>query len=77
VSQAATIGFSADLGYSTVRSETFTAYVLGRKALFNDRFTGTTGYFVYQEIPSTQQRGGFAGRSLQGLMDGVLKAFGI
>lgn len=77
ISQAATIGFSANLGYSTVRSETFMAYLLGHKALFNDRFSGVDGYFAYQEIPSTDQRSGVTGRSLQGLMDGLLKAFGI
>jgi len=77
ISQAATIGFSANLGYSTVRSETFIAYLLGHKSLFNDRFSGADGFFAYQEIPSTDQRNGVTGRSLQGLMDGLLKAFGI
>ena len=77
ISQAATIGFSANLGYSTVRSETFMAYLLGHKSLFNDRFSGDGGFFAYQEIPSTDQRSGVTGRSLQGLMDGLLKAFGI
>jgi hypothetical protein len=77
ISQAATIGFSARLHYSTVRSETFMAYLLGKKALFNDQFAGPTGSFAYQEIPSTEQRSGFTGRTLAGLMDGVLKAFGI
>jgi hypothetical protein len=77
ISQAATIGFSARLGYSTVRTETFIAYLLGHKALFNDKFSGNDGFFAHQEIPITDQRSGATGRSLQGLMDGLLKAFGI
>jgi hypothetical protein len=77
ISQAATIGFSTRLHYSTVRSETFIAYLLGKKALFNDQFAGPNGSFAYQEIPSTEQRSGFTGRTLAGLMDGLLKAFGI
>ena len=77
ISQAATIGFSADLGYSTRRTATFIAYLLGQKALFNDSFAGPSGFFAYQEIPSTEQRSGITGRGLQGVLDGVLKAFGV
>ena len=53
------------------------AYLMGQKALFSDRFAGPNGFFAYQEIPSTDQRSGITGRGLQGVMDGMLKAFGV
>ena len=43
IDQAATFGFSANLDYSPRRSETFGAYLLGTRSLFNDRFTGGPG----------------------------------
>ena len=77
ISQAATLGFSANLGYRTTRSETFAAYLLGREALLNDRFEGGPGCFVYEALPSRQRHAGITGRGLEGLTDALLKAFGI
>jgi hypothetical protein len=76
VSQAMTVGFSPHLAYTVARTETFTAYLLGQRPLFNDRFRGQ-GLVVYQEVPSTAQRAGFTGRGLQGVLDGVMRAFGL
>jgi uncharacterized protein (AIM24 family) len=76
VSQAMTVGFSANLAYSVARTETFIPYLLGQRPLFNDRFKGA-GTVLYQEVPAGATRGGFTGRGLQGILDGVLKAFGI
>lgn len=76
VSQAMTVGFSSNLGYSVARTETFVAYLLGQRPLFNDRFQGP-GVVLYQEVPSTAQRRGFTGRGLQGVVDGAMKAFGL
>jgi uncharacterized protein (AIM24 family) len=76
VSQAMTVGFSANLGYSVARTETFIPYLLGQRPLFNDRFKGA-GSVLYQEVPTGATRGGFTGRGLQGILDGFMKAFGI
>jgi hypothetical protein len=76
VSQAMTVGFSSHLAYSVARTETFAAYLLGQRPLFNDRFQGA-GVVLYQEVPSTAQRAGFTGRGLQGVVDGAMKSFGL
>ncbi len=77
ISQAATLGFSANLDYRTIRTETFVSYLLGREALLNDLFTGTPGRFVYEQMPGGGRRAGVTGRGLEGFADAVLKAFGI
>lgn len=77
INQAATMGFSAHIEYSVIRSETFAAYLLGRQALFNDRFTGSSGVYVYEEMPDFGRKSGITGRGLEGLLDSVLKIFGI
>lgn len=76
INQAATIGFSANLAYSTRRCETFSAYLLGRQELLNDSFNGGPGFFFYEEMPHAEQRKGLA-RSLEGFTDALLKVFGI
>lgn len=76
--QGSTLGFSPGLGYSTVRCETFFDYLLGRDNLFNDRFHGDAGIFLSDEVPDPRTgKGGLFGRGLEGLLDGVLKVFGI
>lgn len=77
INQAATIGFSANLAYSTMRCETFGAYLMGKQALFNDHFDGGPGFYVYEEMPHGGQKTGLFGRGLQGLSDSVLKVFGV
>jgi len=77
INQAATLGFSANLDYRTVRCETFVPYLRGHEALFNDLFAGGPGWFVYEEMPARDGRSGVTGRGLEGLTDAVLKAFGI
>jgi hypothetical protein len=77
IDQAATFGFSANLDYSPRRSETFGAYLLGTRSLFNDRFSGGPGVYVYEEMPYFGRKAGITGRGLEGLTDGVLKVFGI
>lgn len=75
ISQAATLGFSPQLDYSTVRSATFIAYYMDRTALLDDRFEGS-GVYAYAETPQ-RALGGFASRGLEGVVDAVLKVFGI
>jgi uncharacterized protein (AIM24 family) len=77
IDQRATIGFSADLDYAPRRSETFGAYLMGLRGLFNDNFSGGSGFCVYEEMPYYGRRAGITGRGLEGLTDGLLKVFGI
>ncbi|MFC5049957.1 hypothetical protein ACFPK9_04960 [Rubritalea spongiae] len=75
--QTATIGFSANLNYSGERCETFLDYLLSRDELFNDKFSGADGIYLTEEIPHKGNKTGFFGRGLEGLLDGILKGFGI
>ena len=77
IDQAATIGFSANLAYSTTRSETFGAYLMGKRGLFNDNFSGGPGIYVYEEMPYLGRKSGITGRGLEGVVDAVLKALGV
>ena len=77
INQAATIGFSANLAYSTLRCETFGAYLLGRQELFNDHFSGGPGFYVYEEMPHGGARNGLFGRGIEGFADSVLKVLGV
>jgi hypothetical protein len=77
INQASTLGFSANLDYRTIRCETFIPYLRGQEELFNDLFAGGPGWFIYEEMPSSERRGGLTGRGLEGLVDAFLKAFGI
>lgn len=77
ISQAATIGFTANVAYSTIRCETFGAYLMGRQELLNDCFTGASGYYVYEEMPDFGKKAGITGRGIQGVTDSLLKVFGI
>ncbi|MFY3382896.1 hypothetical protein [Paracidovorax sp. MALMAid1276] len=85
IQQAATIGFTPNLAYTTRRSDTFGAYLLGKQGLFNDHFAAGTdadggalqGCYVYAEMPHTHLRGGRARRGLEGVLDSVLKVFGV
>jgi len=77
INQAATLGFSANLEYRTIRCETFVPYLRGQEELFNDLFAGGPGWFIYEEMPGQDRRAGLTGRGLEGLTDAFLKAFGI
>lgn len=77
INQAATIGYTANLAYATLRCETFAAYLMGKQALFNDSFAGDRGYFLYEEMPRCGQKTGFYGRGVDGIFDAGLKIFGI
>ncbi len=76
VNQAATIGFTANLAYSTVRSATFYAYLNGKQELLDDRFAGGPGVYLHEQMPLAGKRSGLYGRGLEGLTDTVLRMFG-
>lgn len=75
--QCATLGFTANLAYSAIRCETLIDYLRGRDGLFNDRFADANGYHFTEEIPDPRRRSGLFGRGPEGLIDSVLKGFGI
>lgn len=76
ISGAATMGWSAGIGYSVRRSETFLAYLTGKQSLFNDSFSGP-GNVIYEEMPRAGRQGGLFGRGLEGLGDAMLKIVGL
>ncbi len=76
VNQAATLGFSANLDYSVARTETFWSYFFGERELFNDSWQGN-GCCVHAETPHPDDRSGLFGRGIQGIVDTILKIFGI
>jgi len=75
--QCATLGFTANLEYSGIRCETFVDYLRGKDGLFNDRFSNASGYHLTEEIPDPRRTKGLFGRGVEGLVDGILKGFGI
>lgn len=77
ISQSATIGFSANLGYSCNRSEVFISYLRGKDSLFNDLFSGEGGVFIYEEMPDAGSKKGVFGKGIEGVLDAALKAAGI
>ncbi|MBX3662817.1 MAG: hypothetical protein KF804_10225 [Burkholderiales bacterium] len=77
INQAGTMGFSANLWYSTTRCETFVPYLMGEQALLNDSFAGAPGYYVYEETPDFGRKTGLTGRGLEGVFDSLLKVFGL
>lgn len=77
ISQSATLGFTTDVLYSTMRSETFIPYLRGQQALLNDRFDGDNGVYLYEETPRHGKQPGKVGSWFEGLTDAILKVFGI
>lgn len=77
INQSATLGFTADVAYSQVRTPTFFPYLSGRQALFDDRFAGEGGVFAYEESVGYGRGRGPVGRQLEGLADALLRILGI
>lgn len=76
ISQLATIGFSANLKYSTTRSETFFPYLTAKQSLLKDSFSGEHGFYLYEELPRNTTTG-ITTRGLEGISDAIMKIFGI
>jgi hypothetical protein len=76
INEASTLAFSANLERRVTRCETFTSYLRGQDSLFNDRFAGGPGQFVY-EVAAATEPDRRVSRGLEGLVDAALKAFGI
>ncbi|NHZ99565.1 hypothetical protein [Massilia sp. CCM 8734] len=77
ISQDATLGFSVNAMYATVRADPFIPYLRGRQALFHDKFSGQDAYFLYEEVPRNARPGGQRHNPLEVVLDVGLKAFGI
>lgn len=77
ISQDATLGFSANTVYSTVRAEPFIPYLRGKQALLHDKFAGYDAYYLYEEIPRNTRPGQQRRNPFEVLLDAGLKAFGI
>lgn len=77
IDQSSTIGFSASLDYATSRTETFMAYLTGKKRLLRDRFSGSAGFYIYEEMPDLSKRTGITGKGIEGVTDAILKVFGV
>jgi uncharacterized small protein (DUF1192 family) len=77
ISQDATLGFSANTIYSTVRAEPFVPYLRGKQALLHDKFVGSNAYYLYEEIPRAGRPGQQSHNPFEALLDAGLKAFGI
>ena len=77
ISQEATLGFSANARYGTVRAEPFLPYLQGVQPLFHDKFEGRDACYLYEEVPRNAVRGRRRYDPLGVLVDVSLKAFGI
>lgn len=77
ISQDATLGFSANTAYSTVRGKPFIPYLFGRQALLHDKFAGRDACYLYEETPRNARPGAHKHNPLEVLIDAGLKAFGI
>ena len=77
IQQNATLGFSSHVAYSNYRCETFISYYLGKDALFNDRFSGASGIYFYEQSPHHQTPQNHQSQKMGGVWDAVLKVFGI
>lgn len=71
------VAFSSNLDFGTSRTETFAGFYSRKKSLLNDRFSGNRGLVIHQEANLSAGTTRVQKSGLEGIMDGVLKAFGI
>ncbi len=77
ISQDATLGFSVNARYATVRADPFIPYLRGKQALFHDQFSGENAYYLYEEVPRNARPEGKRQNPVEALFDAGMKAFGI
>jgi hypothetical protein len=77
ISQDATLGFSRNARYATVRAEPFIPYLRGTQPLLQDKFSGHGAFYLYEEVPRNARPGKQNHNPLEVLVDAGLKAFGI
>lgn len=76
VGEGQMLGFSTDLAYAVIRSETFPPYLFGRDALLKDKVEAGSGVLLIEEAPLAAGRSGLRG-GLQGVGDALLKVAGV
>jgi hypothetical protein len=77
INQAATLGFSANLGYGVARCDPFYAYLSGKAELFNDCFSAGPGYYIHEVRPRPVRKSLLPGRGIEGILNSLLKIFGL
>ncbi|QYF94654.1 hypothetical protein KY495_05510 [Massilia sp. PAMC28688] len=77
ISQDATLGFSANARYGTVRAEPFLAYLRGAQPLLHDCFAGQAACFLYEEVPRRRRSEAQQSNPLSMLVETGMRAFGI
>ena len=75
VGQGQLIGFSTDLSYSVIRTETFWPYFFGRESLLKDCVEEGVGVLLIEEAPQAGRSG--LRRGFDGAIDAALKLFGV
>lgn len=75
VGEGQILGFSTDLAYAVIRSETFWPYFFGREALLKDKVAGGQGVLLIEEAPLAGRSG--IRRGFAGIADALLKVFGV
>lgn len=75
VGEGQIIGFSTDLAYGVIRSETFWPYFFGRETLLKDKVAGGAGVLLVEEAPLAGRSG--LRRGFEGLIDALLKIGGV
>lgn len=75
VSDDQIIGFSTDLSYSVIRTETFWPYFFGRESLLKDKVDAGHGILLIEEAPISARKGSKVG--IEGLLDAMMKPLGI
>jgi hypothetical protein len=75
VGQGQLIGFSTDLAYSVIRTETFRPYFFGLEPLLKDRVEEGRGVLLIEEAPMAGRSG--LRRGFDGALDAFLKLFGV
>ncbi len=76
IDRAYSIGFSANLSFGVVETETFAAYVTSKKRLLRDRFRGGPGVLICEESPSGSKRKRSRQRGLEDLADSAVNVAG-
>jgi hypothetical protein len=75
VGEGQIVGFSTDLAYAVIRSETFWPYFFGREALLKDKVEEGGGVLLIEEAPLAGRNG--LRRGFTGFVDALLKVGGV
>lgn len=75
VGEGQIVGFSTDLAYAVIRSETFWPYFFGREALLKDKVEAGAGVLLIEEAPLAGRSG--IRRGFDGMIDALLKVGGV